>query len=309
MAQEPLFPTSFKEFAFTTQDKPQVVIHGVASGDASTSSLPPLLLIHGFPQTHHIWHRVAPELATHFTLVIPDIRGYGQSSKPTGVAHYAKSAMARDMIAIMDQLGYAGQPFYVMGHDRGGRITHKLLIDHADRVTAAILLDISPTLRIFGNLDRHIARYFDHWFFLIQPSPFPESLLNANPQIFLQKWMSAGAVGALEGRFDRRCLDVYAAGLADPDTARAMCDDYRAAYEFDTVEQQEDKDAGRVIARPLHLLWAEKGAVGLTMNCLQDWQDVTDPSIKVTGDAVAGTHFIPEENPRAVIEAALAMFK
>ncbi|KAJ6788834.1 hypothetical protein PWT90_05937 [Aphanocladium album] len=308
MAEMALFPAEFKEFSCTTQDEPQVIIHGIASGDASTSSLPPLLLIHGFPQTHHMWHRVAPELASRFTVIIPDIRGYGKSSKPTGVANYAKSVMARDMISVMDQLGYAGKPFPVIGHDRGGRITHKMLVDHPDRITAAILLDISPTLRIFGNLDQHIARAFDHWFFLIQPAPFPETLLNAHPQLFLDKWMLKHVLGALESRFDQRCLDVYAAGLADPETARGMCDDYRAAYEFDTVEQQADKDAGRLITRPLQVLWAEDGAVGATMNCLQDWQDAVEPSIKVTGQAVSGSHFIPEENAGAVIDAALGMF-
>ncbi|OAQ98348.1 hypothetical protein LLEC1_07068 [Akanthomyces lecanii] len=268
MVEATLFPGVFREFSLTTQNEPEVIIRGVTSGDASSSSLPPLLLIHGFPQTHHMWHRIAPALAARFTIVAPDIRGYGQSSKPAGVASYAKSAMARDMVSVMDQLGWGPRtPFYIIGHDRGARVAHKLL---------------AP--------------------------PFPESLMAAQPGMFLNKWLGARSEGSLEGRFDSRCLDVYAAGLADPETARAMCDDYRAAYEYDTAEQRADREAGLLITRPLQVLWAAEGAVGTTMDCVKDWQDVADPSIKVTGHAVDCSHFIPDECPSEVIDAALKMF-
>lgn len=313
MAATTLFSDALKPFAFTTQTEPEVVIRGVSSGDAASSSLPPLLLLHGFPQTCQIWHRVVPHLLSRYTVVLPDIRGYGQSSKPHGVAQYAKSAMARDMVSVMDQLGYgAQQPFYVVGHDRGARVSHKLLVDYPDRVKAAILLDVSPTLRMYEATDVDVASVYFHWFFLIQPAPFPETLMAAQPGVFLDRFMGgyvgARADGKLKGRFDDHCLDVYLAAMADPDTARAMCDDYRAARELDLVEQKADKEAGRLIKSPLRVLWASQGLIEKKFACIQDWQDVTDPSITVQGHRVTGTHYIPEENADEVVREVLEFF-
>lgn len=313
MADIDLFPSSFKPFALTTQSDPDVVIRGITTHDPSNpSSLPPLLLIHGFPQTYHIWHKIAPQLASKFTLVLPDIRGYGSSSKPASVAQYAKSAMARDMISVMDQLGFQDTPFYIAAHDRGARVAHKLLVDFPTRAKAAIFIDISPTLRMYEAADMTFATHYEHWFFLIQPAPFPETLMAAHPGLFIDKWIGGGvgarAAGKLDGRIDARCLDIYTRAVGDRDTAMGMCNDYRAARELDMEEQRRDGEAGRVIQTPLRVLWAKKGLIEARFSCVEDWQDVTNAKIKVAGRSVDSTHWMPEERPEEIIKEIQEFF-
>ncbi len=248
----------FQTFAITTQDDPEVTIRGlvrrISSNDTSSNPSNPsnpspnklsaLLLLHGFPQSHHIWHRVveAPQLAGRFSaVVIPDLRGYGESSKPEGVDAYAKSAMARDCVAVMDGLGLGGPgegerggddddevggSFFVCAHDRGARVAHKLCVDHPSRVRRAVLLDICPTLAMYSATDRAFAAAYFHWFFLIQPPPLPETMISGNARLVAEMFMGGRQKGGV-GIFDLECFDYYVKSLGDPDTVhaseRAMC--------------------------------------------------------------------------------------
>lgn len=290
---------SFQKFAVTTQTSPEVIIHGLKSGDSS-SSLPAILLVHGFPQSRHIWHRVAPQLTSKYTVVIIDIRGYGESSKPEQVSAYAKSAMAHDCASVMDHLGF--NSFFVCAHDRGARVCHKLLVDYPDRVKKAIFLDICPTLAMYSKTDFDFAKAYFHWFFLIQQEPLPETLIAGNPRKFAELFMGGRQEKGL-GIFDEECFEFYVKTLEDPAAVHAMCQDYRASATLDLEEARTDLSKGRLIQSPLMVLWGEHGVIEECFDALKEWQSVAGKDVKVTGHHVDSGHYIPEQIPNDVASA------
>ncbi|SPN99494.1 related to haloacetate dehalogenase H-1 [Cephalotrichum gorgonifer] len=291
---------SFEPFAILTQSSPEVIIRGLTSGSAS-SPLPPLLLLHGFPQTLHIWHLVAPELLDKYTVVLMDIRGYGESSKPDALSNYAKSSMARDCIAVMDKLGFTSS-FFVCAHDRGARVTHKLCVDHPDRVRKAILLDISPTLHMYSTTNFEFAKAYFHWFFLIQPEPFPETFIAAEPSTFARVCLGARVEDGAE-LYRKECYDAYLRNLSDPATIHAMCHDYRAGATLDLDEAKDDLANGRLVKCPLLVLWAKHGVIERCFDPVKEWRAVTQEGVPVEGYSVDSDHYLPEHAPEDVVSA------
>jgi haloacetate dehalogenase len=279
---------------FTTQrlKADDVGIHVLVGGSG-----PALLLLHGYPQSHLIWHRVAPDLARRYTVVMTDLRGYGLSDKPPGAAdhgNYSKRAMAMDQVGIMRQLGF--DRFLLCGHDRGGRVAHRLAVDHPQAVGKLMLLDISPTLTMYENTNMEFARAYWWWFWLIQPAPFPEAMVAAAPETFLKKKIGWGHAGLKP--FTAETYAAYLSYVSDAATMHAMCEDYRAAATIDLVHDREDRAAGRRIACPLHVLWGEYGVVNRCFRPLDDWRRV---AITVSGGTVPCGHYIPEEVPELLL--------
>ncbi|KPM35285.1 hypothetical protein AK830_g11274 [Neonectria ditissima] len=298
----------FHPFAVKTQSSPDVTIHGLKSGDSSSSpSLPPLLLLHGFPQTRHIWHRVAPQLLAKYTVILIDIRGYGESSKPAEVTAYAKSAMARDCVAVMDALGFVDS-FFVCAHDRGARVAHKLCVDHPARVRKVILLDICPTLAMYTKTDLDFATAYFHWFFLIQPEPLPETLISARPRECAEMFMGGRQVDGLK-IFEPACFDAYVENFRDPDTIHAMCQDYRASATLDLEEAKEDLEKGLLVRCPLLVLWGKHGVIEKSFDAVAEWRAVTEPGVSVEGHSVESGHYIPESAPEDVVSAIFKFLK
>ncbi len=270
---------------------------------ADERSKPPLLLLHGHPQTHLIWHRVAPKLAEHFTLVAVDLRGYGDSDKPASDASvnhapYSKRVMAQDMVSVMQTLGFAR--FKVLAHDRGARVTHRMLVDHPTVVERATLLDISPTLAMYEQTNMEFARAYFHWFFLIQREPLPETMIEANPEFFIEKMMGNRHAGL--AAFAPEALAEYRRCIHLPGIAHAICEDYRAAATIDLEHDRADRDAGRKVMQPLQVLWGENGIIEKCFKPLEDWSRV---AVNVRGGSVPCGHYIPEEAPEALLAAAL----
>lgn len=289
----------FEPFSVKTSNEPEVTISGIRS--PGSKDLPPLLLLHGFPQTHHIWHRVAPQLTGSYNVVLMDLRGYGASSKPAGdTSSYAKSAMARDCVAVMDALLGQGAAFFVCAHDRGARVAHKLCVDHPARVLKAIFLDICPTLAMYEATNLELARSYFHWFFLIQRSPLPETLILGSPRQLAEMFMG-GRQRDGTAIFAAACFEVYVAGLSDPDTVHAMCQDYRASATLDMDEQRRDLAEGRHIKSPLRVLWGNVGIIEKAFDALAEWRKVTDEGVSVDGHAVDSGHYIPEQAPDVVV--------
>jgi haloacetate dehalogenase len=248
---------------------------------------PPVLMLHGYPQTHVMWHKVAPLLARDYTVVCADLRGYGDSSKPRGVpghSNYSKRAMARDMAEMMAELGYLG--FDVVGHDRGGRVAHRLARDYPRRVRSLTVLDISPTLKMYQSTNMQFAKAYYHWFFLIQEAPLPEQMLAAVGPEYVLKRLGRGKAGIKV--FDRRALAEYARCFEPHST----CEDYRAAATIDLVHDR--KDLKRKLRMPVLALWGRQGVIAALFDCLADWREV---AVDVRGRALACGHFIPEEKP------------
>ena len=255
----------------------------------------PLLLLHGYPQTHAMWHKVAPQLAREFTVVCPDLRGYGESSKPRGLpdhSNYSKRAVALDMVEVMESLGYVA--FHLVGHDRGGRVAHRLARDHGRRVRSLAVLDISPTLKMYESTSMQFAKAYYHWFFLIQPAPLPERMISSVGVNYILGRLGRGKSGL--GHFDRRALAEYARAFKDPRTIHATCEDYRAAATIDLVHDRKDKN--RKITMPLLALWGRHGVIAALFDCLADWREV---AADVRGRALPCGHFIPEEKPRELV--------
>ncbi|HET7753043.1 MAG TPA: alpha/beta hydrolase, partial [Anaeromyxobacteraceae bacterium] len=221
---------------------------------------PPLLLLHGYPQTLAMWHRVAPVLARHFTVVASDLRGYGDSDKPPSTpdhAPYSKRAMAADQLALMRGLGF--ERFAIAGHDRGGRVAHRLAVDAPDAVTHLAVLDIAPTLAMYEQTTMEFARAYYHWFFLIQPEPLPEHLIGGDPEFFLREKLRRWSQGRWP--FDDAAYAEYARCFRDPATIHASCEDYRAAASIDLTHDRADREAGRKVRCPVLALWGERGRV------------------------------------------------
>ncbi|MEN9781008.1 MAG: hypothetical protein RL014_2156 [Pseudomonadota bacterium] len=258
----------------------------------------PLLLLHGYPQSLACWHRIAPALAQRHTVICADLRGYGDSSKPQGLAdhsNYSKRAMAQDMAELMSGLGF--DRFHLVGHDRGGRVSHRLAADHATRVHTLTVLDISPTLRMFERTDMEFARAYYHWFFMLQPPPLPEQMLQGQVPFNI-----LGRVGRAEpdlSAFDARAVQEYVRCFADPAAVHGSCEDYRAAGSIDLEHDRTDRAAGRKLPMPVLALWGAHGVVGRMFDCLADWRAVADD---VRGEALPCGHFIPEEAPQQSLE-------
>lgn len=263
---------------------------------------PALLLLHGHPQTHVMWHRVAPRLAERFTLVVADLRGYGDSAKPdAGTEAYSKRTLARDNVELMRLLGH--QRFAVLAHDRGARVAHRLALDHPESVERLMLLDIAPTLAMYRQTDEAFARAYWHWFFLIRPAPLPERLIEADPEGYLKGVMGTRSAGLAP--FTPEVLAEYLRCLSLPGTARGICEDYRASAGIDLEHDQADLDAGRRLELPLRVLWGAEGTVGRCFDPLAEWRQV---ATQVSGCALPGGHYLAEELPDPVVAEALAFF-
>lgn len=261
---------------------------------------PALLLLHGHPQTHVMWHKVAPRLAERFTLVVADLRGYGDSAKPdAGTEAYSKRTLARDNVELMRLLGH--QRFAVLAHDRGARVAHRLALDHPGAVERLMLLDIAPTLAMYRQTDEAFARAYWHWFFLIRPAPLPERLIEADPEGYLKGVMGTRSAGLAP--FPPEVLAEYLRCLSLPGTARGICEDYRASAGIDLAHDQADLDAGRRLELPLRVLWGAEGTVGRCFDPLAEWRQV---ATQVCGRALPGGHYLAEEVPDLVLEEALS---
>lgn len=260
---------------------------------------PPLLLLHGYPQSHVMWSAIAPRLAERFTVVCTDLRGYGDSSRPEGGERhvaYSKRAMAQDQVEVMEALGFPR--FQVAGHDRGARVTHRMLRDHPDRVQRAAIMDIAPTLTVFEQADMDMARTYFHWFFLIQPEDFPERMIGRDPAYYL-RWV-LDAWGKTPGFYSEEVFQEYLRCFAEPSCIHATCEDYRAAADIDLEHDREDLDF--IVEAPLLLLWGEKGFVGRQYDVLRVWGDRAS---YVSGHALPCGHFVPEECPDETCEALM----
>ena len=278
--------------------------NGVEINTLVKGSGPPLLLLHGYPQSHLIWHRTAPELAKHYTVVVTDLRGYGQSEKLVGLAdhsNYSKREMARDQVEVMRQLGF--NSFYLCGHDRGARVSHRLAFDHPAAVKRVMLLDISPTLAMYEQTTMDFARAFWWWFFLIQPAPFPESMIAAAPETYLQKKIGWGHAGM--SAFTAETYAAYLSYVSDPATMHAMCEDYRAAASIDLEHDRADRTAGKKITCPVSVIWGEDGVVNRCFKPIEDWQRVAND---VRGRTLPCGHYIPEEVPEALLAEMTEFF-
>ena len=282
----------------------RIAVDGVRIAARIDGSGPPLLLLHGHPQTHAIWHRVWPELTRHRTCVAADLRGYGDSDKPpasAGHAAHSKRAMAADMAGLMQALGHAR--FEVLAHDRGARVAHRLALDHAAAVRRMMLLDIAPTLDMYEGTTRAFAQAYFHWFWLIQPAPLPERMIGADPEFYLRTKLSAWTQGE-SGFFAPEAVAEYLRCFADPAAIAASCEDYRAAASIDL--EHDAADEGRLVEAPLLALWGARGLVGRTYDVLATWRE---KAADVRGRALATGHYLPEEAPEAVADALTAFFR
>jgi haloacetate dehalogenase len=279
------------------------VVPGITLRVRTGGSGPPLLLLHGNPQTHAMWHKVAPALATRFSVVCPDLRGYGLSSKPPPSpdhAAYAKRAMAADMVALMDRLGFGR--FRLVGHDRGARVGHRMMLDQPERVERAVLLDIIPTLEHFERADMGFALGYYHWFFLAQPAPYPETLIAADPRFWLLS--HSGRHGVPPDFFAPEAFADYLAALKEPGTIAAICEDYRAAATIDLEHDRASRAAGQRISCPLLVLWGAMGRVGAWYDVPGVWRLYAED---VRGAPMPSGHYVAEEAPAETL-AALAAF-
>ncbi|XP_054157186.1 fluoroacetate dehalogenase-like [Oppia nitens] len=282
----------FPNFDTFTKQVNNVKIYGVKGGSG-----PPLLLLHGHPESHLSWHLVATELAKNFTVIASDLRGYGQSSAPNGSAthvEYSKREMAKDQVLLMESFGY--KKFQVCAHDRGARVTHRMAVDWPDRLERVMLLDIAPTLAMYELTDLKFATYYFHWFFLIQDYPLPENFINARPDWWIE--MSGGGMDE-ESR-------AYKQTLHDPAYVHAICEDYRASATIDMDHDRDDRSKGRKVQMPLRVLWGSKGVVGACFKPMELWHNV---AANVTGREVNAGHDIQEEIPAELLKEIYAFFR
>ncbi len=288
----------FEGFETGTIETAETRIH-LRTGGSGT----PLLLLHGYPQSHVMWHRVAPRLAERFTVVCPDLRGYGDSGKPASDREhlaYSKRASANDLVEVMAALGH--ERFGLAGHDRGGRVAHRLALDHPGRVEKLAVLDIVPTRTIFRATDQAIATGYFHWFFLIQPHGLPERMIGADPLFYLH-WV-LGRWGTGLNAFAPEALAEYERCFKDPAAIHASCEDYRAAASIDLAHDEADLE--RKIRCPVLALWGERGLMERHFDVLATWRERSAGEVR--GHALDCGHFLPEERPQATAEALLEFF-
>ena len=275
----------FEDFENRRVEVSGAEINAVTGGDG-----PPLLLLHGYPQTHVMWHEVAPGLAEDFTVVATDLRGYGDSSKPAGGedhAGYSKRTMAQDQVEVMERLGFEG--FHVAGHDRGGRVAHRMALDRPERVEKLAVLDIAPTHTMYTTTDMEFARAYYHWFFLIQPYDLPETLIGSAPEYYLRK--KIGQWGGDKTAFTSEAFAEYLRCFT-PETIHASCEDYRASASIDLAHDEEDLE--RKLPCPVLALWGEKGFVAEKYDVISTWREKAGD---VRGRSLPCGHFLPEEAP------------
>jgi haloacetate dehalogenase len=262
----------------------------------------PVLLLHGYPQTHLIWHHVAPKLAERHTVVLTDLRGYGDSGKPAGGAShegYAKTAMAWDQALVMRELGF--ERFAVVGHDRGARVAHRMALDSPEAVTRLAVLDIVPTRHAFRNTDMEFGLGYWHWFFLAQPEPLPEYLLGADPEGWVRGRLSALRRGGVP--FDQGAMDEYVRCFREPSAIHASCEDYRAAATVDLADDDAAAARGQRVTAPLLALWGTHGFVGKHYgDVLAIWREYAD---HVDGGPLPCGHYVPEEAPEETTAALM----
>jgi len=281
-----------------------IEVNGVKIMTRKGGSGRPLLLLHGHPQTHAIWHRVAQQLAKSFTVVMTDLRGYGDSSKPQGTPdhlNYSKRVMALDQIEVMRHFGFS--EFDVLAHDRGARVAHRLALDHPKAVKRLVLLDIAPTLAMYEKTSNQFARSYWHWFFLIQPAPMPERLIEADPAAYVRDVLGRRSAGLAP--FDARALAEYVRCLELPGTAHGLCEDYRASAGIDLVHDQLDLDEKNFVKQPLLVLWGEQGVVHQCFEPLKEWSKL---AVNVQGKALPCGHYIPEEAPELLLNQVQLFF-
>jgi haloacetate dehalogenase len=275
---------------------PGITIHARVGGSG-----PAVLLLHGSPQTHVCWHKVAPNLAEKFTVVAADLRGYGDSSKPPGGgdhSDYSKRRMGQDQVSLMKSLGF--DKFSVVGHDRGGRVAHRMAMDHVAAIENLAVLDIAPTATMYERTDRAFATGYYHWFFLIQPEPLPENLISGSGDWYIRSRFTQANVA---DHFIPDAVEEYARCFLLPGTIHANCEDYRASASIDLDHDAHDQREGRKIQAPVLALWGARGLVGKLYNVLEIWQEkAVEP---VTGKALSCGHFVPEEAPEETIAALL----
>ena len=279
---------NFKRQTITTSEAEINTFIG-GSGD-------PLLLLHGYPQNYYMWHKISDRLSQYFTVIMTDLRGYGDSSKPPVTSdsrNYTKRVMARDQIEVMSHLGC--DRFYLVGHDRGARVAHRLTLDYSQRVQKLALLDIVPTYQLYTTTDKEFATAYYHWFFLIQPHPFPETLINSNPQYFLRHCLYWSKT---EGAFTDKAFQEYLRCFSNPETVNSTCEDYRASASIDLIHDKKDNE--QKITCPLLVLWGNKGIIGTKYDVIASWRD---RAINVTGKGLNCGHFIPEEAPEETYRA------
>jgi haloacetate dehalogenase len=270
-----------------------VTIHCAVGGQG-----PALLMLHGYPQTHAMWHRIAPKLARRYSVVCPDLRGYGDSSKPRGLpdhSNYSKRTMAQDMVDVMARLGHAR--FHLVGHDRGARGGHRLARDHGPQVVRTFTaIDIAPTLAMYEATDLAFARAYYHWFLMLQPAPLAEKMVAAVAPFHILAGSGLSAKGLKA--FAKPALAEYVRTFADPRTIHATCEDYRASGGIDLEHDRADR--GKKLAMPVQVLWGRRGVVGTQFDPLAEWRKVAR---HVTGHAIDCGHFIPEEKPAETLAA------
>lgn len=272
---------------FHTDD--QIIAYEVAGNG------PPLLLLHGFPQTRAMWRPIAPALAERFTVVAADLRGYGASSKPASVADMTFRLMAQDMVALMASLGF--DRFHAIGHDRGARTVHRMALDHPAAVESLTVMDIVPTEYLLSNMTTALAKAYYHWLFLAQPHPFPETLIGHDPDTYFERCLLGFGKASL-GDFDPDLLEIYRSAWRDPGCIRAMCDDYRAAIEIDWTDDQADLH--RRVECPALVLYGKDGAMARMLDVPATWADrLTD----MRHAAIEGGHFFPDQSPQATTTA------
>ena len=291
--------------SFGSYEPFRVGVEGVEIVGMKGGEGPPLLLLHGHPQTHEIWHKCADDLAKHFTVIATDLRGYGASGKPKSDARhtpYSKRAMAADQVAVMRHFGF--ERFLVCAHDRGARVAHRMAMDFPDVVDRLMLLDIAPTLAMYEATNREFATAYFHWFFLIQPAPLPELLIGGNPDAYIDRVMGNRHAGLAP--FAPHALQVYRDALALPGTIFGICEDYRASAGIDLEHDRADIECGRKIACPLRVLWGKEGVIERCFDALAEWRRVARD---VSGRALPCGHYIPEEQPDLLLAEMLAFFE
>ena len=290
----------FKGFKSTVIQGPAGTLNTLRGGQGV-----PLLLLHGHPQTHVMWHRVVHALAEQFTVVLMDLRGYGDSARVISDeqhAPYSKRAMALDALAVMTHYGFSR--FQVLAHDRGGRVAHRLAADHPEAVERLMLLDIAPTLEMYRNTTEAFATAYWHWFFLIQPKPLPEALIESDPVRYVRSVMGKRHAGLQA--FSPQALAEYERCALIPGTAEAICEDYRASATIDLVHDREDVVAGHKLTQPVQVLWGEHGVVGKCFDVLKLWHE---RAADVSGFSLSCGHYIAEEAPELLLNRALKFFK
>jgi haloacetate dehalogenase len=293
-----LFPKNFKE--------EKIKVNNIEINVKYGGNKIPLLLIHGYPQTHLMWHKIVEELSSEYYLIVPDLRGYGDSSKPKGDEehiNYSKKTMAKDMVTLMNALGF--EEFFVAGHDRGARVTHRMCLDYPSKIKKACVMDITPTYHMFKHTNQAFATGYYHWFFLIQPDNLPETLIASNARYYLEEKLKRWSAKDNDFNivFQKEAVDEYVRCF-DEEGIHSSCEDYRAGASIDMID--DEKDRNRKIDMPLLVLWGEKGFVNKTYDVLNVWKEY---ATNVNGKSLDCGHFLPEEKPKELCEELKNFFK